>query len=219
MSWLDRDYNRCDEGSTCGPSFKGMSVVMWLIVINAVVFLWDGVFVGSARGSGLAFETHAYFNVEKAIHQLQLWRWVTYQFVHAGFYHIFFNMLVLFFFGPMIERWWGSRRFLAFYLLCGICGAFVTTLLGSMPGLIFFTPKTVLVGASGSIFGILVACAVLYPHQRVMLIFPPIPMSMRTLALGLLAISVLSVVAGSVNAGGEAAHLGGANTGPPSSRS
>jgi len=210
MSWQDRPYNRYEEEARSSSGFSSMSVVKWLIVINAVVFLWDGVFIGSARGGAIAIAPHAYFSVEKAIHYLQLWRWVTYQFVHVNLMHVFFNMLVLFFFGPMMERWWGSQRFLAFYLLCGISGAFVTTLFGAIPGLIFFTPHTELYGASGSIFGILVACAMLYPHQRVMLIFPPIPMSMRTLAMGLLAMSVLSVMAGSENAGGEAAHLGGA---------
>jgi len=67
-----------------------------------------------------------------------------------------------------------------------------------------------LVGASGAIYGILVGCAVLFPNQRVQLLFPPIPMSMRTMALVFLSLAVLSVLAGTPNAGGELAHLGGA---------
>lgn len=220
MAWTDRDYNRPDrdDGGSCGVGFGrfGMgrhSVVMWLIIINVVVFVWDGIFAGSQRGSMLALGAHCYFSVDKAIYSGQVWRFVTYQFIHAGFLHVLFNMLVLFFFGPLIERWWGSKRFLAFYLLCGVSGAVVASLLGAIPGLLVMPRWVPLVGASGSIFGILIACAVLYPRQRVMLIFPPIPMTMRTMAIVFLVIAFLSLMAGSANAGGEAAHLGGAALG------
>ena len=127
-------------------------------------------------------------------------------------------MVGLFFFGPLMERWWGSRRFLAFYLLCGVSGAVLYSLLALVPGLLSVWPRDVvlarpMIGASGSIFGILVGCAVLYPRQRVMLLIPPIPMSMRTMALVFIGIAFFSVAVGSDNAGGEAAHLGGAALG------
>ena len=141
MGWQDRDYHRYDARSMFTSRFTGMSVVTWLIVINAVVTVWDGIFATSTRGNALAIAPLAYFGVEKAIHHLQLWRWVTYQFVHADFFHVFFNMLVLFFLGPLMERWWGSRRFLVFYLLCGVSGAFVTVLLGTISGLLIFSEK------------------------------------------------------------------------------
>lgn len=135
---------------------------------------------------------------------------MSYQFLHYDFMHILFNMIGLYFFGPMLEKWWGSRRFLAFYLLCGISGAAVMTLLSFVPGLLFVGSLTQLVGASGSLFGILAGAAVLFPHQRVMLLFPPIPMAMRTMALLFMGLAFLSVMAGTPNAGGDAAHLGGA---------
>jgi membrane associated rhomboid family serine protease len=218
MSWQDRHYNQDDFAG--GPASGGgggfsnrltrRSVVTWLLVINLVVFLWEGVFAGSTRGGVLSISEHAYFSVERALYSGQVWRLLTYQFIHAGLLHIFFNMLALFYFGPLIEGWWGPRRFLAFYLICGISGALVATLLGAIPGANILDPYTPVVGASGAIFGILVACAMLFPHQRVMLLFPPIPMTMRTLALVFLGIAALSVLAGSANAGGEATHLGGA---------
>lgn len=227
MSWRDRDYSRDPEagmgfrggrgGGRIGGGFAGRlggaSVVTWLLGINCVIFLLDGIFADSSRAPSLAPVLWCYFSIDKAVHEFQVWRWLTYQFVHDGFFHLLFNMVALFFFGPMMERWWGSRRFLAFYLLCGACGAIVYSLLTLVPGLLLAGPDSWMRGASGSIYGILIGCAVLFPHQRVMLLLPPIPMSMRTLALVLLGIVFLSLAAGAENAGGEAAHLGGAALG------
>jgi rhomboid family protein len=221
MSWQDRDYNqqtfgglggrgRGGGGAGIGGRFGGASVVMWLMGINAIVFLLDGVLSSGARSQGISPFYWGNFNLEQGLYGLQLWRWVTYQFLHDGFMHVLFNMIGLYFFGPMLEKWWGSRRFLAFYLLCGVSGAAVMTLLSFVPGLLMVGPATRLVGASGSLFGILAGAAALFPHQRVMLLFPPIPMAMRTMALLFMGLAFLSVMAGTPNAGGEAAHLGGA---------
>ncbi len=214
MAWQDRHYNQDNFNSGGGGGFGGRlssaSVVTWLLGINAIIFLLDGVLTSGARTSAVSPSYWGNFNLEQGLYGLQLWRWVTYQFLHHGFMHVLFNMIGLYFFGPMLEKWWGSRRFLAFYLLCGVSGAAVMTLLSFVPGLIFVGPTTSLVGASGSLFGILAGAAVLFPHQRVMLIFPPIPMTMRTMALLFMGLSFLSVMAGTPNAGGEAAHLGGA---------
>ena len=223
MGFYDRDYYR-NPGNSLMNRLSGGSVVVWLLGINFVVFLLDSTLTGSQRGSSLSPSWWGNFNIEEGIFGGQIWRLITYQFLHAGFVHLLGNMIVVYFFGPLMERWWGSRRFIAFYLLCGMSGGVLFTLIGLVaPGLIFDVaeltgqgsrPEQVeLVGASGSIFGILVGCAVLYPHQRVMLLIPPIPMSMRTLALVVLGIAALSVLAGAHNAGGEAAHLGGAALG------
>ncbi|MFW6059573.1 MAG: rhomboid family intramembrane serine protease [Phycisphaeraceae bacterium] len=211
MAWYERDYNQQGFGGGLGARLSGGSVVIWLLGINCAVFVLDAIFAGGTRTGGTPWlREFGNFNVEQTFLGFQLWRLVTYQFLHAGLLHIFFNMLVLFFFGPLMEQWWGSRRFLVFYLLCGISGAVVMTALSFIPGLLAVSPQTELVGASGSIFGILIGAAVLYPHQRVMLLIPPIPMSLRTLAIVILGIAVLSLLAGTQNAGGQAAHLGGA---------
>jgi len=208
----NRDYFRnndsCDSGG--GGRLKPYSMVMWLLGINFAVFVWESVFGTAMRGSFLAIGSWSYFSVDKAIYGGQVWRLLTYQFIHADFFHILFNMVGLYFFGPMIEQWWGRKRFLAFYLLCGVSGALVAMALGAIPGLGIFPSGASLVGASGAIFGILVGCAALFPHQRVQLLFPPIPMTLRTMAIIFLGIAVMRVIAGSANAGGEAAHLGGA---------
>lgn len=215
MGWQDRPYyrERTPAFGMGGPGSTGLSVTWWLIIINAAIFMLDAVLLPSRRAAMVAPSPYLSFSISEAIHGLQLWRWVTYQFCHAGFLHLFFNMLGLYFFGPLLEQWWGSRRYLAFYLLCGVSGAVIFTLLHFVPGLIDTSPHTSLVGASGSLFGILAAAAVLYPHHRVMLLFPPIPMSMRTMALIFLGIAAVSILAGGRNAGGEAAHLGGAALG------
>lgn len=209
MGFADRPYYGDQHDPTLRGRMSGVSVSAWLIGINVVIFLLDSVLGGSRRASAFAPSELGYFSIDKAVYGVQLWRWFTYQFLHAGLFHIFFNMLMLFYFGPWIERTLGARRFLAFYLLCGCCGAVVFTGLAFVPDLLGVGQATPLIGASGSIFGLLVACAVLFPHQELML-WGAIRMTMRTLALVFLGIAVLGVIAGSVNAGGEAAHLGGA---------
>jgi membrane associated rhomboid family serine protease len=144
--------------------------------------------------------------------------------VHADGNHLIFNMLGLFFFGGVIERYLGAKRYLAFYLLCGIFGALMylalnlggwtLTLLGikAIPGLLFNDPTTPLVGASAGIFGIMFAAARLAPNTQVLLFFV-IPMKLRTLAILLLGWAIWTIVRAGNNAGGEAAHLGGAIAG------
>ncbi|MEO0477653.1 MAG: rhomboid family intramembrane serine protease, partial [Planctomycetota bacterium] len=98
---------------------------------------------------------------------------------------------------------------LAFYLLCGVIGALPMGLLVAVG---VFPAQVGLVGASGALYGVLIGAAVLYPHQEVRLLIPPIPMKLRTMAIVFLTISFLSVLAGS-NDGGNAAHLAGAALG------
>lgn len=209
MAWQDRDYNREDFDAAPRMSrVTGKSVVTWLIIINTLLWFWDQVFGASLRGSALAIGPHAAFTVEQGLRHFQLWRLFTYQFIHGDFFHILFNMIALYFFGPLMVSWWGPRRFLAFYLLCGASGAVIFSALAAVPGLL--PMGGYLIGASGSIFGILVGCAVLAPRQKVSLIFPPVTMQMKTMVYIFLGIAVLKIVIAHFNAGGEAAHLGGA---------
>jgi membrane associated rhomboid family serine protease len=179
--------------------------------------------------------SHGFFSTAKALATrdpvfgwtgFEVWRFVTFQFLHANLNHLLFNMLTLFFFGGMVEQYLGKKRYLAFYLLCGVAGAAMYLLLNGLgiggqmlfgprfhvPGLIFNDPNTVLVGASAGVFGVIMACAYLVPNTTVYLFFV-IPMPLRTLAYGLLAIALLTVFFGWSNAGGEAAHIGGALAG------
>lgn len=166
----------------------------------------------------------------RGISGLEVWRIIGFQFCHADMNHLIFNMIGLFFFGPIVERYLGSRRFLAFYLICGVAGALVYLLLNAsgfavlqlsagkatVPGLLFNDPHTPLVGASAGIFGVLMAAARIVPNATVLLFFI-IPMRLATLAYALVIIAVGTVILGGSkagsNAGGEAAHLGGAIAG------
>jgi len=134
---------------------------------------------------------------------LQLWRLVTYQFLHGGMLHILFNMLGLFFLGPTLERNWSSKRFLIFYLGCGVAGGLFYLLLVAVN----FLPALPMVGASGAILGMLAACAILFPHFVVFIFLFPVPI--RVAAIAFTAIYLIAVITRGANAGGDAAHLAG----------
>jgi rhomboid family protein len=224
MGLADRDYYRTPPPGQVNFRAvpRGWSFTTWLIIINVAVFVIDGLL--AARGIGVRvrirnmivalppLEAWGHFSAATAIKGLQLWRFITFQFLHAGVTHLLFNMLALYFFGQVIEAYLGSRRFLAFYLLCGVAGG-VSYLILWGAGVLVSDATTPLVGASAGIFGVLVGAARVAPRARVMLLFPPIPMELRTLAWALVGIGVFVVMTGGHNAGGEAAHLGGAVVG------
>jgi membrane associated rhomboid family serine protease len=100
------------------------------------------------------------------------WQLVSYAFLHGGATHLLFNMFALYMFGPDIERLLGSKRFLAYYMVCVVTAALAQLLVLRMIG----NPPVPTVGASGGIFGLLLAFGMAYPRRKLMLIFPPIPM-------------------------------------------
>ncbi|MEX0776506.1 MAG: rhomboid family intramembrane serine protease [Phycisphaeraceae bacterium] len=215
MGWQDRQYARAGTpwqsrlpGMGRGfAGFRGLSVTLWLIIINVVIFLVDMV-LGPWRGQDGPLFMLGFFSRTTALHEFQLWRFITYQFLHADPGHLLFNMIGLYFFGPIMEQWWGSRRFLAFYLLCGLSSAWLYSVL-SYTGVLYGDPKIPLVGASGALFGILIGCALVAPQLRVLLFFI-IPTTIRTLAAFILVYALVAVLLNLHNAGGEAGHLGGA---------
>ncbi len=137
------------------------------------------------------------------------WQIVTHMFAHAAsgeylFFHILFNMFALWMFGRVLENVWGSKRFLIFYLLCGL-GAAVAQLASN---------SGMAVGASGAVFGVLVAFAMTFPDTELYLMFIPIPIKAKWATLGLVAIDLFG---GIYQVKGDSvahfAHLGGAVTG------
>jgi len=134
----------------------------------------------------------------------QPWQLITYAFLHGSVAHIFFNMFALFMFGRALEYFWGSRRFTVFYLACVIAAAATQLLTASLSGSMEAT-----LGASGGVFGLLLAFAMYFPRQRITLLFPPIPMPAW---LFVTLYGVLELVLGVTNTqAGVAhfAHLGG----------
>jgi membrane associated rhomboid family serine protease len=226
MGIYDRDYIRNDPSPTSFGGIRMWSVNTWLIAINVAVFLLDRVLGGMGfvytlnlhDGQGnvypmrfLPLEGIGHFSALTAVVHLQIWRFITFQFLHANLEHILFNMISLFFFGPIIEHALGSRRYLAFYLICGIGGAFSYLLLWGL-GILGSVPWAPMVGASAGIFGVLIASANIAPDVTV-LVYGIIPMRLRVMAWILLAIAAYTVFTGGPNAGGQAAHLGGAVVG------
>jgi membrane associated rhomboid family serine protease len=209
MGLYDRDYTQDDFQSGHGhaPHMKMQfprltPVVKWLMIINIAAFL-----------SGYLIPRFGIFQLEWFSvwpkdfgTSMQLWRYITYQFLHGGLGHIFGNMFILYFFGTMIENLWGSRKFLTFYLVCGTTGGIFYPILAHI-GWLSVAP---LVGASGSILGMLAAAAILFPRM-VVYIAGVFPLKMYVLAIILLVWALLSILRPDVNdnAGGEAAHLGG----------
>jgi membrane associated rhomboid family serine protease len=204
MGIYDRDYARDQYGGQSGPRIQLAlpsltPVVKWLLIINVAVFLAS--YVIQPLGNFL-FTWFSVFPDTPGM-ALQLWRPITYQFLHGGIGHIFWNMLILYFFGSMLERHWGSNKFLTFYLVCGAMGGVLYSLLV----LAGFLSAGILVGASGAIYGMLAAGAILFPNLLVYVMFV-FPIPLKILAPILALISFLGVLNGP-NAGGEAAHLAG----------
>jgi membrane associated rhomboid family serine protease len=101
----------------------------------------------------------------------QPWQLITYAFLHGSVAHIFFNMFALFMFGRALEYFWGSRRFIVFYVACVIAAGLTQLWMASLSGSAEAT-----IGASGGVFGLLLAFAMYFPRQQITLLFPPIPM-------------------------------------------
>lgn len=134
-----------------------------------------------------------------------IWQPLTYMFMHADFWHLFCNMFTVLMFGPVIEREWGSKKYLIYYIVCGLGAAFVQQL--TWMG---YHAPTVTVGASGAVFGILLAFAWLFPEQKMFLLFLPIPISSRVF-VGIMAFIELTsgVHPGAGDNIAHFAHLGG----------
>jgi membrane associated rhomboid family serine protease len=155
---------------------------------------------------------------------LQFWRFIGYGFLHFDLTHILFNMIGLWVFGPIVESRFGRRRFLGIFSVSVVAGALLFLVLNALgiafssdaniqiPGLLSSDPYTPLIGASAGVYGIILAAAWLEPDEEVLLLFL-IPVRIRVLALVLLGLAVWALLSSGRNAGGEAAHLGGALAG------
>lgn len=226
MGISDRQYQQLPPhqaygGGAGSPSrLSNSPVVKWLLIINVAVWLLDMLTNSAPQIQRSMLWGWGHFSVALAVEQFEIWRFISFQFLHANGHHLLVNMLGLFFFGHFAERWWGSRRFLCYYLATGVAGALLYVLLfyagwfGSAPipvggGETIPASYQPMVGASAGIFGILACVAVIAPNLQVLLFFI-IPMTMRTFAVMALGISVVVIVFNLNNAGGEAGHLGGA---------
>jgi membrane associated rhomboid family serine protease len=171
-------------------------VTQALLLANVAVFLLQSVTGDALNAFALWPLGSGYFAP---------WQIVSYGFLHGGFAHIFFNMLGLYMFGSDIERLFGSRYFLAYYFACLVAAAIsqlvVTTLVGG--------PPVPTVGASGALYGLLLAFGMYFPRRMVVLIFPPIPMPARVFVIVFGGLELLFGVTGTADGVAHFAHLGG----------
>jgi membrane associated rhomboid family serine protease len=172
-----------------------------LIVANVALFLLQSVVPGlvvpfalwplatASLGQGVSFMP---------------WQVVTYAFLHGSLLHLAFNMFALYMFGAAIERVFGPRRYALFYFVSVISAAATQLIVAALSGGIYPT-----VGASGGVFGLLLAYGMYFPHNRVMLLFPPIPLPARVFVTLYAVIELFLGVTGSQEGVAHFAHLGG----------
>ncbi len=132
------------------------------------------------------------------------WQLISYGFLHGGLAHLFFNMFALYMFGLPIERLWGTRRFLIFYFFCMVGAAVVQLVVAGISGEVYPT-----IGASGAVFGLLLAYGMMYPNATIMLLIPPIPMKAKYFVVGYGALTLFFGMTGTAPGIAHFAHLGG----------
>lgn len=167
-----------------------------LIAVNVMVFLATLVNREAMMNSFALFFPMS--------HSFHWWQVVTHMFMHDGIWHIFFNMYALYIFGSVVEQVIGSRKFLIFYFVCGLGAAALHLLVEYLT----LSPIPT-VGASGAIYGVLIAYASLFPDSKLTLIFPPISLSAKSWVLIFAAIELFTGVMGTSDGVAHFAHLGG----------
>jgi len=132
------------------------------------------------------------------------WQVVTYAFLHGSFVHLFFNMFALYMFGRELEDYWGSRRYAVFFFASVLAAAVAQLTVTYLTRSMYPT-----IGASGGVFGLLLAFAMYFPHQRIMLLFPPIPMPAWLFVTLYGILELVFGVTGTQEGVAHFAHLGG----------
>jgi membrane associated rhomboid family serine protease len=186
--------------------FKYLSKPLrFLLLANAIVFviafLGRGLEVNFGAGYGSLTDYINYYGAFMPRVPLELWRYVTYMFIHFDFMHFFFNMLMLWMFGSEVAEWMGTRHFVSMYFFCGIFAAlfsFFMCLLG--------LTNNPIIGASGALMGVFVAYYKFFP-ERMLLMFFIIPMKIKHAIWVMIALDILFANSGDMIA--HFAHLGG----------
>ena len=199
-------------------------VIGTLILINVAVFIGQNAVPAITEWGALHYWTSTQFG----LHQI-----VTMMFLHGGFSHILFNMFALFIFGSQLENFWGGKRFLNFYMVCGIAASVITLLsvpfsaslfVKNIPDLDQFSSMQLIeqykqqysaLGASGAIMGVMAAYAYLFPNTEMYMMFIPVPIKAKYLVPGFIAIDLFGGLGYGLKGDNVAhwAHIGGALAG------
>lgn len=203
-----RNYN---QGNYYRPSFFGgfsffPPVIKSLLILNIAIFLFQ-MFVENFTIGGVPIEylITKYFALIPIGYGFKIWQLVTYMFLHGSFTHVFFNMFALWMFGMELEHVLGSKKFFWYYMICGIGGGIANLILGP-----YFSHPAPTVGASGAVYGVLLAFGLIFPDREIYLYFL-LPIKAKYFVIMYLLLEILSV--GSSDYIAHLAHLGGALTG------
>ena len=172
-----------------------------LLIVNFLAFL--ATWILQQRGIDLADFGGLHFFLASNFH---LYQFVTYMFLHANLTHIFFNMFALWMFGVVVENVWGPKKFLFYYISCGI-GAGLMQELVQLLGFSYIS--TVTIGASGAVYAILLAFGMIFPNERIFIFPLPIPIKAKWFVCGYAAIELFSAISSSGDGVAHMAHLGG----------
>lgn len=189
MNYQSSQYSPNTQFSIFPPAVKH------LLIINVICFFA----INTPVIRDYLFYYGALFPIGSG--QFHIWQLVTYMFLHAGFGHIFFNLFALWMFGQAIENYWGTNRFTVYYFLTGVGAALLHMLIGGggAPTL----------GASGAVYGILLAFGMMFPERPIMLLFPPIPIKAKYFVAIFGAIELISGISRANSGVAHFAHLGG----------
>ena len=180
---------------------RNATVTRNLIAINVIIFIATLLNENYMMGSFALFYPGS--------HYFRWWQIVTHMFMHGGFWHIFFNMYTLYMFGSVVEEIIGPRKFLIYYFVCGLGAAGLHLGVEALQVTFFAAALPPVVGASGAIFGVIIAFAMLFPESRLTLLFPPVTMKARTMVIVFAAIELFTGVTGFADGIAHFAHLGG----------
>ena len=209
-------YRSTGGGGYYRPSFLGgfsffPPVIKWLLISNTAIWLLMEIFLGSLplTFNGIPVVPRIFNLLALQPFGERFWPWqpITYLFLHGGFLHLFFNMLALWMFGMELENTWGSRKFLVYYLVCGVGAAaahlLITPLLGE---------GGATVGASGAVFGVLIAFGMMFPDRPIYLYFL-LPIRAKYFIAVYIGVELFYGVTGTTDGVAHFAHLGGAAVG------
>lgn len=173
--------------------------VKYLIIVNTAIFIIQQLF---------HTQIISWFGlIPREIYtRLYLWELVTYMFLHGDFLHILLNMFILWMIGCEVERYWGFNNFMKYFFICGVGG-------GLFHVILYYESSTPVIGASGAVYGVLAAFAILFPNRPIMLFPFPIILKAKHWVLIFVGISVLFGILGGHNGIAHFVHLGGAIVG------
>lgn len=180
------------------PSQSATPVVLNLIIINVIVFVAQYLLDNTGGQSGWLTNKLALYSYDTGL--FKPYQLVTHMFAHGGFFHILFNMYALWLFGAVLEKTWGPKRFLIFYLVCGLAAGLTQ---------MFLVSQGAAIGASGAVMGLLAAFAYTFPNVEFFILPIPFPIKAKYLAMVYAAIDIFGGFSGGGDGVAHFAHLGG----------